>query len=98
MARSLKKGPFADASLMNYSKLYSAYKTIKDKIIDEAKAFVFFKLSGISKPYDEASGNMTASSFNGGTAALFGFGGAAVGAILGALVTVLVKKKKEAES
>jgi hypothetical protein len=37
---------------------------------------------------------MTASAFNGGTAALFGFGGAAVGAILGVVVTTLVKKKK----
>ena len=38
------------------------------------------------------------SSFNGGTAALFGLGGAAVGAILGAVVTVFVKKKKRADS
>ena len=84
----------ADASLMNYSKLYSAYKTIKDKIIDEAKAFVFFKLSGISKPYDEASGNMTASAIGNGKLAVFGIGGLALGAVLGAVCTVLVNKNK----
>ena len=50
------------------------------------------------KTYDEGSGNMTGSSFSGGMAAIFGFGGAAVGAILGALVTVFVKKKKKADA
>ena len=87
-----------DSALMNYSRLYSAYNSVKESLFDSGKAYVFFKLSKDVKTYDESAGNMTASSFNGGTAALFGFGGAAVGAILGAVVTSLVKKKKKAES
>ena len=87
-----------DSALMNYSRLYSAYNSIKESLFDSGKAYVFFKLSKDVKTYDESAGNMTASAFNGGTAALFGFGGAAVGAILGVVVTTLVKKKKKAES
>ena len=60
--------------------------------------YIFTRLSNDVKTYDEASGNMTASTFNGGMAAIIGFGGAAVGAILGALVTVFVKKKKKADA
>ena len=60
--------------------------------------YIFTKLNNDIKTYDEASGNMTASTFNGGMAAIFGFDGAAVGAILGALVTVFVKKKKKADA
>ena len=68
------------------------------KYLTDDLVYVYFNESNDVKTYDEAAGNMTASSFNGGMAALFGFGGAAVGAILGVVVTVLVKKKKKAES
>ncbi|MBQ7499415.1 MAG: hypothetical protein IJT91_00810 [Clostridia bacterium] len=78
----------------NYSDLTSAYNSIKNIFTDQCKAYVFFKLSNTPKTYDESAGNMTASAFNGGMAAIFGFGGAAVGAILGVVVTVFVKKKK----
>ena len=60
--------------------------------------YIFSKLSNDIKTYDEASGNMTASALGDGMWAIFGFGGAAVGAILGALVTVFVKKKKKADA
>ena len=87
-----------DANLMNYSKLYSGYKTVKDKLFGESKAYMFFKLSDIAKTYDESAGNMTASSMGSGLFAVFGFGGLALGAALGAAVAVLIyknKKKKE---
>ena len=79
-------------------KNYSTFSQTWQSIAGDYTRYVFYKLSSDVKTYDEASGNMTASAFNSGTAALFGFGGAAVGAILGALVTVLVKKKKKADS
>ena len=88
-----------NANYMNYSKLYSGYKSVKDAIYGEEKAYMFFKLSDLSKTYDESAGNMTASSIGNGKAALFGFGGIAIGAVLGALGAVLIgknKKKKEA--
>lgn len=87
-----------DANLMNYSKLYSGYKSVKDKLFGESKAYMFFKLSDIAKTYDESAGNMTASSMGSGLFAIFGFGGLALGAALGAAVAVLIyknKKKKE---
>ena len=82
----------------NYSKLYSAYNTVKNIFTDQCKAYVFYKLSDISKTYDESAGNMTASSINNGMIALWGFGGLALGAVLGAVISVLIvknKKKKE---
>ena len=79
-------------------KNYSTFSQTWQTVAGDYTRYVFYKLSSDVKTYDEASGNMTASAFSGGTAALFGFGGAAVGAILGALVTVLVKKKKKADS
>ena len=84
-----------NADYMNYSKLYSGYKTVKDKIFGESKAYVFFKLSNIAKTYDESAGNMTASSIGGGTVAIIGFGGIALGAALGAAVAVLINKNKK---
>ncbi len=85
----------SNADYMNYSKLYSGYKSVKDKIFGESKAYVFFKLSNIAKTYDEAAGNMTATAMSGGTVALIGFGGLALGAVLGAVIAVLVNKKKK---
>ena len=82
----------------NYSKLYAAYNSVKNIFTDQCKAYVFYKLSDISKTYDESAGNMTASSVNNGMIALIGFGGLALGAVLGAVISVLIvknKKKKE---
>ena len=80
---------------MNYSKLYSGYKSVKDKIFGESKAYVFFKLSNIAKTYDESAGNMTASTIGSGNTALWGFGGLALGAVLGIIGTVLINKNRK---
>ena len=87
-----------NADYMNYSKLYSGYKSIKDKVFGESKAYVFFKLSDISKTYDESAGNMTATAMNGGMIAIWLFGGLALGAVLGIAGTILVKKRKKTEA
>lgn len=79
----------------NYSKLYSAYNTVKNIFTDQCKAYVFYKLSDISKTYDESEGNMTATSMNGGMFAIFGFGGLALGAVLGAAFAILINKNKK---
>ena len=84
-----------NADYMNYSKLYSGYKSVKDKFFGESKAYVFFKLSDIAKTYDESAGNMTASAIGGGMIALWGFGGLTLGAVLGAVIAVAVSKKKK---
>ena len=87
-----------DSALMNYSRLYSAYNSVKESLFDSGKAYVFFKLSKDIKTYDESAGNMTASSIGGGKTAIIGFGGIAIGAVLGALGAMLIgknKKKKE---
>ena len=70
------------------SKLYQGFTS-------RYKVYVFCKLSADVKTYDESAGNMTASAIGNGKAAIFGFGGLALGAVLGAVVTVLVKKKKK---
>lgn len=59
-------------------------------------AFVFYQESIMRKTYDESAGNMTATTMSSGTMAIFGFGGVALGAVLGAVVTNAVKKKKKA--
>ncbi len=84
-----------NADYMNYSKLYSGYKSVKDKLFGESKAYVFFKLSDIAKTYDESAGNMTASAIGSGMIALWGFGGLTLGAVLGAVIAVAVSKKKK---
>ena len=84
-----------NADYMNYSKLYSGYKSVKDKVFGESKAYVFFKLSDITKTYDESAGNMTASTINTGMFAMIGFGGLVLGGALGAIIAVLINKKKK---
>ena len=91
----------SNTNYMNYSKLYSGYKSVKDNIFGEDKAYMFFKLSDVSKTYDESAGNMTASTIGVGTMALIGFGGLILGGALGAVIAVLVgknKKKNESEA
>ena len=85
---------FADKAYKNYSTLSDAYQTITSKY----KAYMLFQLSNDVKTYDESAGNMTASALRNGNTAIFGFGGLAIGAIVGAVGAVLVsrgKKKKE---
>ena len=84
----------ADSKYMNYSTLSNIYQTVTSSY----KAFMYYQLSNDVKTYDEASGNMTASALRSSTTAIFGFGGLAIGAIVGAVGAVLVsrgKKKKE---
>ena len=85
----------SNANYMNYSKLYSGYKSVKDKIFGEDKAYMFFKLSDVSKTYDESAGNMTASAINTGTIAIIGFGALILGGALGAIIAVLINKNKK---
>ena len=77
-----------------YSALSRAYQDNKG----EYTMYIFTKLSNDVKTYDESSGNMTASTLGNGTWAIFGFGGLALGAVLGAVITVLVKKGKKKEN
>ena len=62
---------------------------------DHSSKYIFSKLSKDIKTYDESAGNMTASSIGGGTVAIIGFGGIALGAALGAAVAVLINKNKK---
>ena len=75
-------------------KNYSTFSQTWQTITGDYTQYIFMKLSNDVKTYDEASGNMTATAMNTGTVAVFGFGGLAIGAVLGAVVTALVKKKK----
>ena len=78
----------------NAFKMYSAVNNAWQYITNDYSVYVFCKCAGERKSYDEASGNMTATAMNNGTWAIFGFGGLALGAVLGAVITVLVKNKK----
>ena len=57
--------------------------------------YIFSKLSNDVKTYDESAGNMTATAMSGGMIALIGFGGLILGGALGAVITVLINKKKK---
>ena len=79
-------------------KNYSTFSQTWQTITGGYTMYIFTKLSNDVKTYDEASGNMTASTIRNGNTAIFGFGGMAIGAIVGAVGAVLVsrgKKKKE---
>ncbi len=80
----------ASGSFRNYSTFTKTINLISDK-----KLYMFYGISDTPKTYDESAGNMTASVFNSGTSALFGFGGIAIGAVLGAALAVMLRKKKE---
>ena len=79
-------------------KNYSTFSQTWQGITGDYTTYVFYKRSNDVKTFDEAAGNMTASSMTGGRAALFGVGGLALGAVLGAVMTSLVKRKKIAET
>ncbi len=79
---------------------YSTYIAVWKNISGDDSRYIFSRLSTDVKTYDEAAGNMTASSFNGGMIAIFGVGGLILGGALGAVIAVLItknKKKKETE-
>ena len=82
----------ASGSFRNYSTFTQTINLIKDKTL-----YMFYGISDTPKTYDESAGNMTASTFNRGTSALFGIGGLAIGAVLGAALAVMLRKKKEKE-
>jgi len=75
--------------------MYSAYRSLKDKITGDIKSYLFFKLSDLPKTYDEAAGNMTATAMSGDMIAVVGFGGLVLGGAIGSVITALVKRKKK---
>ena len=76
-------------------KNYSTYSAVWQIISGDYSKYIFAKLSNDVKTYDEAAGNMTASSLSGGTIAIISVGCLAAGIALGAVVTVLINKKKK---
>ena len=79
-------------------KNYSTFSTAWQNLQGDYSKYIFLKLSNEIKTYDESAGNMTASTFNAGMIAIFGFGGIIIGGALGAVIAVLIyknKKKKE---
>ena len=76
-------------------KNYSTFSTVWQNLQGDYSKYIFLKLSNDIKTYDESAGNMTASSFNGGILAIAGFGGLVLGGALGAVITILVKRKKK---
>ncbi len=76
---------------------YSTFSTVWQAVAGDKTVYVFSKLSTDIKTYDESAGNMRASAISNGTAAILGFGGLALGAVLGAAAAVLVGKRKKKE-
>ena len=80
----------ASGSFRNYNTFTKTINLIKDKTL-----YMFYGVSDTPKTYDESAGNMTATYLSSGTSAIFGFGGMAFGAVLGAILAVMLKKKRE---
>ena len=76
---------------------YSSISIIWQNITADYSKYIFYKHSKDVKTYDESAGNMTASAVGGGMIAIWGFGGLALGAVLGIVGTILVKRKKKTE-
>ena len=70
-------------------------KLWRDTLSSPHKVYVFIKQSKDKKTYDESAGNMTASTIGGGMIAAIGFGCLFLGGALGAVITVLIKKRKK---
>ena len=85
----------ASVAFRNYSTFSTLWQAAAG---DKYKLYVFSKLSTDVKTYDESAGNMRASAISNGTAAILGFGGLALGAVLGVCGTILVRKKKKEEA
>jgi hypothetical protein len=82
----------ASGSFRNYSTFTKTLNLIMDKT-----QYLFYGVSDTQKTYDESAGNMTATYLSRGTAAIFGFGGLAIGALIGAALAAIFRKKKETE-
>ena len=74
---------------------YSTFSTVWQNITGDYSKYIFSKLSNDTKTYDEAAGNMTATAMSGGMIAIIGLGGLALGAALGAIVAAMVSKNKK---
>ncbi len=74
---------------------YSSFSTIWQNLTGDYTKYIFSRVSNNVKTYDEAAGNMTASAMNSGTVAIIGFGSLILGGALGAVIAVLVNKKKK---
>ena len=86
----------ASAAFMDYSTLSRTWQNITSKY----SVYVFYKTDNTVLPAGEPDaekpgGKETASAFNAGTAAIFGFGGLILGGALGAVIAVMVNKKKK---
>ncbi len=74
---------------------YSSVSTIWQYITADYSKYIFYKHSKDVKTYDESAGNMTASAVGGGMIAIWGFGGLALGAVLGAVIAIMINKNKK---
>ena len=74
---------------------YSSVSTIWQYITADYSKYIFYKHSKDVKTYDESAGNMTASAVGGGMIAIWGFGGLAIGAVLGAVIAIMINKNKK---
>ena len=80
----------------NAFKLYSAGSSLWQSFAGDYSAYVFCMRSDDDvKTYDESAGNMTATAMSGGTVAIIGFGALILGGALGAIIAVLINKKKK---
>ena len=76
-------------------KNYSTFSSTWQSIAGDYSKYIFAKVSDDVKTYDESAGNMTASSINNSVVALWGFGGLALGALLGITCALFIKKRKK---
>ena len=79
-------------------KIYSTFSSTWQLITGDYSVYIYYKPGNEIKTFDESTGNMTATALNRGMMAIWGFGGLALGAVLGIVVTNLVKRKKKVEA
>ena len=76
-------------------KQYSTFSETWQTVTGNKSKYIFCKHSSDIKTYDQSAGNMTASTFGSGMTAVWGFGGLALGMIIGAVGAVLINKNKK---
>ena len=76
---------------------YSTFSQTWQSLTGDYENYIHFNVSSDVKTYDEAAGNMRASAISSGTAAIIGFGGLALGAVLGAAAAIWAGKRKKKE-
>ena len=86
----------ASSAFRNYSALSQTWQSITS----DYSVYVFYKTDNTVLPAGEPDaekpgGKETASAFNAGTAAIFGFGGLIIGGALGAVIAVMINKNKK---